>query len=340
MPILVTVIICVYNGEAYIERAIKSILAQTHEKIQLLIIDDGSTDGTAKIIDDFASADARIEIIHQRNTGVASARQRGIEMASGEYLMFVDADDWIDETTIERLVWKAKDKDSDLIWMDLVKVIDSTKGQMQMRCSFTMEETPDAMIRHFVLWETPAYMCDKLFRTSIFSYPNVHFPNGSVYAEDLPLIVSFLLYCKKVAYLPEAHYYYLFGHAASLTNQGTSHRRLDSGIILAIKHMEKAFNMVPNGSQYLEPLMRAKLFTIRNYVDDAGIRDYKRFVNTFPDAITAMKDYPTYPLRLKMIAWCLRHNLYFTADFIRRVVGMLRRMHLSSVGDKEWIKCQ
>ena len=340
MSILVTVVICVYNGEAYIDRAIKSILAQTHENFQLLIIDDGSTDGTARIIDEYASEDDRIDIMHQTNAGVSAARQKGIELAKGVYLMFVDADDWIYETTIERLLWKATETGADLIWMDLVKVINTEAGSKQIRCSFPMEETPDAMIRHFVLWEKPAYMCDKLFRTSIFSKPNVHFPQGSVYAEDLPLIVAFLLYCNKVAYLPEAHYYYLFGHSASLTNQGTSHRRLDQGIILAIKHMEKAFNSTSKGVQYLEPLMRAKLFTIRNYVDDAGIRDYKRFVSTFPDAVVVMKDYPTYPRRLKWVAWCAKHNLYIIADLVRLFFGLLRRIHLSDVGNKEWIKCQ
>lgn len=337
---LVTVIICVYNGEAYVETAIKSVLKQTYNCLQLIIIDDGSKDGTSVIIDNYAKLDSRIDVFHQPNSGVATARQRGIEMAKGEYLMFVDADDWIDETTLERLLLKANETGADLVWMDLVKVICTSDGQKYIRARLPMEETPDAMIRHFVLWEKPAYMCDKLFRTSIFYLNNIHFPKESVYAEDLPLIVSFLLYCKKVAYLSEAHYYYLFGHSASLTNQGTSHCRLDKGIILAIRHMENAFKSAPNGAQYLELLIRAKLFTVRNYVDDAGIRDYNRFVNTFPDAIAAMKNYPTYPRRLKIIAWCAKHNMFICSDIVRRIFGLLRRMHLSSVGEKEWIKCQ
>lgn len=338
--ILVSVIICIYNGESYVKKAISSVLAQRHSNFQLIIVDDGSTDNTPAIVDKYASEDSRIEVVHQQNAGVAAARQRGIEIARGEYLMFVDADDWIDEITLERLIWKATETRADLVWMDLVKVIETDTGCKKKRCSFSMEETPDAMIRHFVLWEKPAYMCDKLFRTSIFSNPNVHFPQGSIYAEDLPMIVSFLLYCRKVAYLPEAHYYYLFGNSTSLTNQGTSHRRLDKGIILAIKHMENAFRAASNGEQYFETLLRAKLFTIRNYVDDAGIRDYNRFVNTFPEAIDAMNKYPTYPRRLKIIAWCAKHKLYTIADFVRLIFGILRRLHLSSVGDKEWIKCQ
>lgn len=340
MNILVSVIICVYNGEAFVEKAIMSVLSQTHKYLQLILIDDGSTDGTYSIAERFAIEDSRIEISHQKNAGVATARQSGIEKARGEYLMFVDADDWIDETTVEKLLLTAKDRDADLVWMDLTKVIETPSGQKQIRCSFPMKETPEEMIRNYVLWEKPAYMCDKLFKTSIFSNPNVHFPKGSIYAEDLPMIVSFLLHCKKVAYLPEAHYYYLFGNSVSLTNQGSSHNRLDNGIILAIRHMENAFRASPNGTQYLELLMRAKLFTIRNYVDDVGIRDYHRFVNTFPDAIDAMNNYPTYPRRLKIIAWFVKHKMVSFADIIRSLFGMLRKLHLSNVGDKEWIKCQ
>lgn len=340
MSTLVTVVICVYNGEAYIDRAIKSILAQTHENFQLLIIDDGSTDGTARIIDEYASEDARIEIIHQQNAGVASARQRGVEMAKGDYLMFVDADDWIDEISIERMLCKAKETDADMVWSDALFEIYRENGVLTKYKNTKKVESTDVWIRDLVLWESFGALWIWLFRTSLFQNPNVSFPENSIYAEDIPVIVSALLYSEKIAFLPEAHYHYRFANQASLTNQGTSHSRLDNGIILAIKHMEKAFKSTSKGAQYLEPLMCAKLFTIRNYVDDAGIRDYNRFVNTFPDAITAMNNYPTYPLRLKIIAWCLRHNMYFTADIIRRVFGLLRRMHLSSVGDQEWIKCQ
>lgn len=338
--ILVSVIICVYNGEAYIEKAISSVLAQTHSNFQLIIIDDGSTDGTASIVDRFASEDSRIVVVHQQNAGVAAARQNGIEQAKGEYLMFVDADDWIDETSIERMLCKATDNDADMVWSDaFFEIYNENSAQAKYKTTIK-EECTDAWIRDLVLWKSFGALWIWLFKTSLFRKPNVSFPKNSIYAEDLPVIVSALLYCKRIAYLPEAHYHYRFANQASLTNQGTSHRRLDQGIVLAIKHMERAFNEVSNGAQYLEPLMRAKLFTIRNYVDDAGIRDYKRFVNTFPDAIDAMGNYPAYPRRLRCVAWCAKHKLYTVADLVRRFFGLLRHIHLSSVGDKEWIKCQ
>ena len=154
MSTLVTVVICVYNGEAYIDRAIKSILAQTHENFQLLIIDDGSTDGTARIIDEYASEDARIEIIHQQNAGVASARQRGVEMAKGDYLMFVDADDWIDEISIERMLCKAKETDADMVWSDALFEIYRENGVLTKYKNTKKVESTDVWIRDLVLWES------------------------------------------------------------------------------------------------------------------------------------------------------------------------------------------
>lgn len=337
---LVSVIICVYNGEACIDKAISSVLAQTHKNLQLILVDDGSTDGTASIVDRYASEDSRIVVVHQQNAGVSAARQKGVDLAKGEYLMFVDADDWIDETSIERMLNMAKETDADLVWSDAFFEIYKENSVQTKYKTTQKEESTDTWIRDLVLWESFGALWIWLFRTSLFQKPNVSFPENSIYAEDLPVIVSALLYSKRIAYLPEAHYHYRFANQVSLTNQGTSHRRLDKGIILAIKHMEKAFMTTSNGTQYLEPLMRAKLFTIRNYVDDSGIRDYKRFVNTFPDAINAMGNYPTYPRRLKCVAWCAKHKLYTIADFVRCFFGLLRHFHLSSVGDKEWIKCQ
>lgn len=338
--VLVSVIICVYNGESYVEKSITSVIAQTHSNFQLIIVDDGSTDATPTIVDRFASTDTRIVVVHQQNAGVAAARQNGVNLAKGDYLMFVDADDWIDETMIDRMLCKATETSADMVWSDALFEIYKENEVLTKYKKTQKEESTDVWIRDLVLWESFGALWIWLFRTSLFRKPNVSFPENCIYAEDLPVIVSALLYSKRIAYLPEAHYHYRFANQASLTNQGSSHKRLDQGIILAIKHMEKVFRSTSNGEQYLESLMRAKLFTIRNYADDAGIRDYKRFVNTFPDAIEAMGNYPTYPRRLKCIAWCAKHKLYTIADLVRHFFGLLRHIHLSTVGDKEWIKCQ
>lgn len=94
--VLISIIVPAYNIESHIGRCLDSILAQTHKRIEIIIVDDGSTDGTGIIIDQYASIDQRIIPIHKENGGVTSARIDGIKKASGEYLGFVDGDDYIE----------------------------------------------------------------------------------------------------------------------------------------------------------------------------------------------------------------------------------------------------
>ena len=93
---LISIIIPVYNAKLYIERCIQSICNQTYSKIEIILVDDGSTDGSSDICDQIERKDQRIKVIHCKNGGAASARNRGLDLAQGEYIMFVDSDDYID----------------------------------------------------------------------------------------------------------------------------------------------------------------------------------------------------------------------------------------------------
>lgn len=101
---LVSVVVPVYNAEKYLNRCVDSILAQTYQNFELILVDDGSPDNCGAICDDYASKDSRITVIHQENSGVSRARNAGIECASGEFLFFVDSDDWLENNHIENLL--------------------------------------------------------------------------------------------------------------------------------------------------------------------------------------------------------------------------------------------
>lgn len=101
---LVSVVVPVYNVEGYIARCIESILAQTHRNLELILVNDGSADQSGAICDAYAERDGRITVIHQKNAGVSKARNVGIECAKGEYLFFVDSDDWVEPNHIENLL--------------------------------------------------------------------------------------------------------------------------------------------------------------------------------------------------------------------------------------------
>ena len=111
---LISVVVPAYNIEKYIERCIKSILSQTYSNLEIIIVDDGSTDNTASIIDQYALKDTRIIPIHKKNGGVSSARTEGINRASGDWIGFVDGDDVIEENMYEVLINNAKKYDADI----------------------------------------------------------------------------------------------------------------------------------------------------------------------------------------------------------------------------------
>ena len=102
--ILVSIVIPVYNAEIYLKKCINSILTQTYKNIQIILVNDGSTDNSAKICEDFLKKDNRIKLINKTNGGVSSARNMGIYNCEGDYIVFVDSDDWIDSRHIEYLV--------------------------------------------------------------------------------------------------------------------------------------------------------------------------------------------------------------------------------------------
>ena len=100
---LISVIVPVYNVEQYLTKCLESIVSQTYTNLEILLIDDGSTDGSGEICDRFASKDSRISVIHKANGGVSTARNLGMELCTGEYIMFVDADDYLSKNAIEHL---------------------------------------------------------------------------------------------------------------------------------------------------------------------------------------------------------------------------------------------
>ncbi len=115
---LISVIIPVYNVEKYLKQCVDSVLGQTYGKIEIILVDDGSTDSSGELCDEYASKDERIKVIHKENGGLSSARNAGIDVCTGEYLMFLDSDDYYDSQTAEKLLKNATDNGSELVFFN------------------------------------------------------------------------------------------------------------------------------------------------------------------------------------------------------------------------------
>ena len=120
----ISVVVPVYNAERFLHKCVDSILSQSFSDLELILVDDGSPDNSGAICDDYARQDSRVKVIHQRNSGVSVARNRGIQEASGDYIGFVDSDDWIDSEMYAVLYQTAKKEHTDIVMCDSMTVYD------------------------------------------------------------------------------------------------------------------------------------------------------------------------------------------------------------------------
>ena len=119
---LVSIIIPVYNTEKYLAKCLDSVIAQTYTNIEVVLIDDGSTDGSPAICDSYHNKDERVIVYHRENQGASLARKFGLSVAKGQFIQFVDSDDWIKPEMTEKLVRSAEENNSDIAWCDVEMV--------------------------------------------------------------------------------------------------------------------------------------------------------------------------------------------------------------------------
>lgn len=215
---LVSVIIPAYNAEHTIERAAYSVLNQTHSNVELIIIDDGSKDGTSAICDDIAAKDSRAKVVHIPNGGAANARNTGLDNASGEYISFVDSDDWAEPDMIELLLCAMDCADIAIcgISIDFANGTTTTKAPVnnKLYCAGERLElftSNDTMVIFLAAW-------NKLFRADIIKRYAIRFVTEYSIMEDSELVLRYMGHVSKVAAITDKCYHYVQTNAQSLTN--------------------------------------------------------------------------------------------------------------------------
>lgn len=217
----VSIIVPVYNAEKTIGRCIESILNQEYTDFELILCNDGSRDKSGQICDEYAEKDSRIHVIHKENSGVSDTRNVGIRSASGTYIQFLDADDWITVDATKLLVRTMKEKESDLVISDFYRVVGehiSRKGDIDTEevmstekfAKFMMENPAD--FYYGVLW-------NKLYKRELIESYEIYMDEQLSWCEDFLFNLEYLLHCKTVAALQVPIYYYVKTEG-SLATQG------------------------------------------------------------------------------------------------------------------------
>jgi glycosyltransferase involved in cell wall biosynthesis len=216
---LISIIIPVYNVEEYLSKCIESVLIQDYINIELLLINDGSTDASGIICDKYSLLDNRIKVFHQRNKGVSSARNVGIDNATGIYICFIDSDDWVEKDYISSLT-KEVNSTTDLIIGGLLKFKDN-KGFFSGNSFKEIVFNNNDIYKAFTEIELYNYggPTSKLYRLSIIRNHNIKFNPHMNYAEDFHFLLRYLLYVRSLKFISSQSYYYRISNNASLSKQ-------------------------------------------------------------------------------------------------------------------------
>lgn len=267
----ISIIVPVYNAENYLRRCIDSILNQTYTDFELLLINDGSTDGSAKILEEIKESDSRIRVVHKKNEGVSATRNLGLKLATGDYITFIDSDDFVDKLYLEVLYKSLTENDADIASGNFA----SFNEERQSFLFFTTEET------YFEKVYSPQEWLDQennprhnLFLTVIFTpfklykrelWEDLEFPVGRV-REDDAIIHKLYLKCQRISFVNSAIYFY------------SQHGRSLSKTVM----QKDIATMISNAEE------RIALMAAMNYDVSEHVKSYhKRLKKCFEDALNA-----------------------------------------------------
>jgi glycosyltransferase involved in cell wall biosynthesis len=284
----ISIIVPVYNVEPYIRKCIDSILVQTFQDFELILIDDGSPDNCGKICDEYAALDNRIVVIHKENGGLSSARNAGLDLAKGEYISFIDSDDYIDRQMYDILYQQAKTSQSDMVvcGFHMVDEDDHILNNLNMARESSTEEYSniEALYEMFHIEKefhtgtevNPKWiiMCNKLYRRDLFK--GLRFPEGRIYEDEY--IAHHLLYrCKKITCIPERLYFYL-QRENTLSNFAFNTKKFDR--LYALKQRADFFKKIG--------LMDLHYKTLKGFMD-SFFWNYSLAKATLPNAKSELK---------------------------------------------------
>ena len=263
----VIIIVPVYNAENTIPRCIESILNQEYSDFELLLVNDGSTDGSGAVCDAYAARDARVRVIHKENTGVSDTRNAALDQARGTYLQFLDSDDWITPDATSSLVRAAESAQCDLVVSDFYRVVGervSQKGDIDDDGVMTREEYAAHMMEnpadfyYGVLW-------NKLYRRSIVEAHHLRMDPEISWCEDFMFNLEYIRYAETFRALQVPIYYYV-KTKGSLANQSLTISKTVKMKLTVFEYYQRFFKSVLDEEEY----EKSRLKVYRFLLDAAG----------------------------------------------------------------------
>lgn len=277
----VSVIVPIYNVEKYLTKCIESLLNQSYENIEILLVDDCATDKSEEIAKQFEVKDNRCKYIkREKNGGLSAARNTGIINATGDYLMFVDSDDWVSKNFVKKMLEKAKEEDSDIVVCDYMMVTNEIQ-----KCANSLEPLTDESTINEKIAYIRNHAWTKLYKKSFWNKEKLMFPENIKRGEDMGVTIPLLTRTNKISIIKEPLYYYV-QRDNSLSNVKAKKINLDfytDAFDLMLKNRNYKYDIEIEYHGILEMIYGKTMLMIKHLYSNKEIKKHlKEFDNKFP----------------------------------------------------------
>lgn len=271
MSIKVSIVIPIYNAEKYVNKCIDSVVAQTYDNWEIILVNDGSTDNSKEICERYVEQDRRIKLVNQKNAGASAARNTGIDYIKGDYTFFLDADDYIERNMLERTVNKAQEGDYDIVifnsnhWYENGTLVPSSQQHISERIDSKKHIIENILIYGGVLW-------NKLIKSSLITENHLKLDTKLKASEDMYMTMHLINYGKNFVYINDKLYNYII-RENSLTRDDSPKKLVEyennamEGIEQCMKYIDE--NMSDCSGELVKVVMRLQIENI------VGLMKYK-----------------------------------------------------------------
>lgn len=330
----ISVIVPVYNVEKYLDKCLSSLINQTYKDVEIILINDGSQDSSLEICQAYREKDSRIVIVNQSNKGPSAARNAGIMMSTSEYITFVDSDDWIDKSMLEKMISAAEDSRADLV---LCGMIDELDGDKKAKCKVGIESgyynEIDDLILEFICpkkMTLPIGPVCKLYRRKLIISNDIKFREDLHYGEDYVFNIEYLLISSSIYSLNEDLLYFYRNNQKSLTY---GYRKNLWNTRLKIYNYLKQILIKKNNSDFLNRLNgKMILYAIGYIINETNYKSARETIINIREILhdetldQAINTYPIsdLPFKARVLAYLIKFKKSWLLLCLIKIRNFLR----------------
>lgn len=308
----VSILVPVYKVEKFIEKCSRTLFEQTYESIEYIFVDDCSPDQSIyilkSVLNDYPHRQPNTKIIsHKHNKGLSGARNTGLENSDGEYLLFVDSDDYLDRDVVQRLIETAEHGNADIVAYDMKYIFKSSKHVLRQEVS----SSPKEYVRQLLTYRAGVTICGKLIKRSLFIDNDIRFVEGLNFGEDYVTSPRVAYYAKRIAHNDSVYYNYVQYNSNSYTISYKS-KNIDD-LQRCILFLQKFFTTKPDGLTYDQYLKEAsQIIKVKLLV--AICLNYSKVGYRLAEVANLYNTKDTYkfemPKQYKLILWLAKHKQF------------------------------